>query len=49
MTEIEIVWVTAPEKAAAPTVAYPPGMMNDIWSPYLETNYGLYLVFLALS
>ena len=38
MTEIEIVWVTAPEKAAAPTVAYPPGMMNDIWSPYLETT-----------
>ena len=29
MTQILTVWVTEPEKAAAPTVAYMPGMIID--------------------
>lgn len=35
MTDTEMVWVTDPEKAAAPTVAYPPGIMSATLPPYL--------------
>lgn len=35
ITETEIVWVTEPLNAAAPTVAYPPGMIFANFPPYL--------------